>query len=193
MSFNNPQLPIDDLPRAAQIDYEALSPRYPTEAALQTGLGWLIPLVIVTGIFSFTGDLRIDILFGHTAWGMAALIALVTVSIALSMISARKKRLAARQHDIAYQKGIIWKRTVVLPITRIQHVELSTGPFERLFGHATLKFFTAGGSQVDLKIPGLEQDRAERLRLWLLQRLEEESRPDSDLPVEPAREQDFSA
>ena len=189
MSFHNPQLPIEQLPRAASLEFEALSPRYPLETALQNTIGWLIPIAILTGTFLFNGDLQI--FFGYTTYAVAAVALLMGVSIWLSVVAAKKKRLAARQHDVAYQKGIIWKRTVVLPVSRIQHVELSNGPFERLFGHSTLKFFTAGGSQVDLKIPGLQQDRAEQLRQWLLQRIEEESRPAQDMDtVLPAEETD---
>jgi membrane protein YdbS with pleckstrin-like domain len=41
---------------------------------------------------------------------------------------------------------------------------------QRRFGLASIKFFTAGGSSVDLKIAGLVAEEAERLRAFILQR-----------------------
>jgi membrane protein YdbS with pleckstrin-like domain len=81
---------------------------------------------------------------------------------------AKVKGIALRQKDIAYRSGLYWRNIVVLAFNRIQHVEVSSGPLQRKFGLATLKFFTAGGSSVDLKVDGLERDRAERIRAFVL-------------------------
>ena len=78
--------------------------------------------------------------------------------------------MAMREHDIAYCSGLFWRKTVMLAFNRIQHIEVSSGPLQRRFGLASLKFFTAGGSSVDLKIDGLKRGRAEQLREYILQR-----------------------
>jgi membrane protein YdbS with pleckstrin-like domain len=59
----------------------------------------------------------------------------------------------------------IWFRTLqLLPLSRLQHVDLHSGPIERGFGLATLLFHTAGTHQAVLHIPGLDGGEAARLR-----------------------------
>ena len=40
--------------------------------------------------------------------------------------------------------GVLFRRETVLPIKRIQHVELVEGPVQMLLKQATIKIFTAG-------------------------------------------------
>jgi membrane protein YdbS with pleckstrin-like domain len=57
-----------------------------------------------------------------------------------------------------------------VPFNRIQHVETSNTPFDRRYGIATLRLFTAGGSGADLKIDGLGKKAAEKLRVYILEK-----------------------
>ena len=66
--------------------------------------------------------------------------------------------------------GRRWRKTVLLPFNRVQHAEVSSGPLQRKFGLASLKFFTAGGSSVDLKIDGLMKERAEEIRSFIMEK-----------------------
>ena len=65
---------------------------------------------------------------------------------------------------------MFWRKTTLLLFSRVQHVEVTSGPLQRKFGLASLKFFTAGGSSVDLKIEGLLRDDAENLKEFILRR-----------------------
>lgn len=59
----------------------------------------------------------------------------------------------------------IWFRVIrLLPLTRLQHVDLQRGPIERYFGLASLVLHTAGTSEASITIPGLAEAEAERLR-----------------------------
>ena len=51
----------------------------------------------------------------------------------------------------------------------MQHIDVTHGPLDRKFDMATIKFFTAGGAGSDLRIPGLPTERAEQLRIEILQ------------------------
>jgi uncharacterized protein len=55
------------------------------------------------------------------------------------------------------------QRLSVVPYGRMQFVEVTAGPVERLFGLSTVKLHTAAAAS-DARIPGLEQDEAARLR-----------------------------
>jgi membrane protein YdbS with pleckstrin-like domain len=74
------------------------------------------------------------------------------------------KQYALRKHDVIYTSGWIIRNTTVLPFNRVQHVEIKHGPIDRMFGLSSLKIFTAGGSQSDMVIPGLERERAQRIK-----------------------------
>lgn len=60
--------------------------------------------------------------------------------------------------------GIWWKTIQWLPLSRLQHVDLHSGPLERTMGLATLTLHTAGTHDAVLFIPGLDAAQAARLR-----------------------------
>jgi hypothetical protein len=59
----------------------------------------------------------------------------------------------------------VWFRVVrLLPLSRLQHVDLHRGPLERAHGLASLTLHTAGTREASLGIPGLADADAEQLR-----------------------------
>lgn len=61
---------------------------------------------------------------------------------------------------IEIKKGIIFHSTTIIPITRIQHVMVSEGPFARLYGLAKVDITTAGSTS---EIDGLSAETAREL------------------------------
>jgi membrane protein YdbS with pleckstrin-like domain len=62
------------------------------------------------------------------------------------------------------REGIWFKSITLLPLNRVQHVDLHSGPIERSQGLATLIFHTAGTHQAMITVPGLDAAEAGRLR-----------------------------
>lgn len=62
------------------------------------------------------------------------------------------------------RSGILVRVTRLLPLPRLQHVDLQRGPFERAFGLASLILHTAGTREAVIVIPGLDADHAVQLR-----------------------------
>lgn len=63
----------------------------------------------------------------------------------------------------------IWVRVItLLPLSRLQHVDLHRGPLERYFGLTSLVLQTAGTHNATMTIPGLDADLAVRLRDQLI-------------------------
>ena len=60
--------------------------------------------------------------------------------------------------------GVIWRKSVLIPISRLQHVDLHRGPLERRLGLSTLEVHTAGTRNASHQIPGLPEDEAIELR-----------------------------
>jgi membrane protein YdbS with pleckstrin-like domain len=68
-----------------------------------------------------------------------------------------------RAEDLEVRRGVMVQRLSVVPYGRMQFVEITTGPVERLFGLATVKLHTAAAAS-DARIPGLDPVEAARLR-----------------------------
>ena len=68
-----------------------------------------------------------------------------------------------REEDLVVSRGVLVRRVSVVPYGRMQFVEVTAGPFERVFRLATVQLHTAAAAS-DARIPGLERDEAARLR-----------------------------
>lgn len=59
------------------------------------------------------------------------------------------------------ERGLLWRRSVLVPRRQIQYVKLKRGPVERLFGLCGVVLITSGGR---VTISGLLPEEAQRLR-----------------------------
>jgi len=67
------------------------------------------------------------------------------------------------------RSGRVFQRARLLPLSRLQHVDIERGPLERMFGLAALILHTAGTHSANIRIPGLEAAEAARLRDRLIE------------------------
>ncbi len=72
-------------------------------------------------------------------------------------------RYQERHEDLIVARGVMVRRLSVVPYGRMQFVEVTAGPIERLFQLSTVKLHTAAAAS-DARIPGLERTEAARLR-----------------------------
>ncbi len=168
MSFSNLQVDITGLPRAGELTLKRLPEAHRREIIAQSiiTLGILVLLSAIPQVITAIDPLQRRLLL---LWPVLILIIGGLISW-LMLIRYKHKGYAMRTHDIVFQSGLFWRKTTVLPFNRIQHAEVTHGPLQRRFGLATLKFFTAGGANVDLNIDGLEASEAEALREDILRR-----------------------
>jgi uncharacterized protein len=75
----------------------------------------------------------------------------------------RAWRYQERHEDLLVARGVMVQRLSVVPYGRMQFVEVTAGPIERLFHLSTVKLHTAAAAS-DARIPGLEAAEAARLR-----------------------------
>jgi len=68
-----------------------------------------------------------------------------------------------RDEDLLVSRGVLIRRLSVVPYGRMQFVDVTSGPVERVYRLATVKLHTAAAAS-DARIPGLERDDAARLR-----------------------------
>ena len=107
----------------------------------------------------------------NLAWLWFVPLAVGVPGFAWPFVSVPKKAYAVRERDILYKSGVFWRTVTAIPFNRIQHVEKSSTPLDRKFHLATLQLFTAGGSGGDLKIHGLSEKTAEKLRTFILKKV----------------------
>jgi membrane protein YdbS with pleckstrin-like domain len=103
---------------------------------------------------------------GSTLIAVVATIAVVLAGSIADVVAARRVRAwgyAERAEDLLVRRGVMFRRTSVIPYGRMQYVEVTAGPFERSFGLATVQMHTAAAAS-DARIPGLPSAEAARLR-----------------------------
>ena len=71
---------------------------------------------------------------------------------------------------IEIRQGVVWRRIVNVPLSRVQHTDVLQGPIERSFGLGTLVIFTAGTEHARVQLHGLDHGLALRIRDHLLSR-----------------------
>lgn len=67
---------------------------------------------------------------------------------------------------IEARQGVFFHSTHLLPLNRLQHVDIHRGPLDRAHGLSSLLLHTAAATLV---IPGLDQHEAQRLRDYLVE------------------------
>ncbi len=106
---------------------------------------------------------------GLTAGWAAAVIAVAVVVVgSLAALWFARNRFRSwvyqeRDEDLIVERGVLIHRLSVVPYGRMQFVDVSAGPIDRVFRLATVKLHTAAAAS-DARIPGLERDEAARLR-----------------------------
>jgi membrane protein YdbS with pleckstrin-like domain len=69
---------------------------------------------------------------------------------------------------IEIHRGVVWRRIINVPRSRVQHTDVSQGPIERSYQIGTLVIFTAGTDHARVSLPGLPYARALSIRDHLL-------------------------
>lgn len=124
-----------------------------------------IPSLILTGLGFGLGKLVEDQL-GWPWWPAL----LVAGAIALwNAVIAPRRRWAAwgwalADDELHVARGIWTRMHTIVPLTRVQHIDVSQGPLERACGVARLIVHTAGTAHATVTLPGITRERAEALR-----------------------------
>lgn len=124
----------------------------------------VVTLVLLGGAGS-VGALAVGILVGWPG-GLAVLV--LTAALTGLTLRAVQRRWVAwgyleREDDLMVRRGVLIRRTSVVPYGRMQYVDVTAGPLERRFGLATLTMHTAAAA-TDASVPGLLTEEAARLR-----------------------------
>lgn len=167
-SFTNETIDLDQLPAFEHISLSRPHPDY-WKVIVFNLLLWLAVLgaclIALCLIDPEVGEQRLVI-------GGSFLIFAVLLFI-IYWASFKKRGYALREKDLIYKSGIIAETTTIVPLNRIQHVELNEGFIPRIFRLAKLQVFTAGGQSGHLGISGIEVEKAKRMKDMLLKKIDQ--------------------
>nr|WP_241429353.1 PH domain-containing protein [Agrococcus sp. ARC_14] len=134
--------------------------RYASVESISTVIWWLILGIGATVPIWFANDGDMPL------WGwlpLGAAILLIVIGVVFSFLRTRTIGYLQRQDDLLVRRGMLFRRFVAVPYGRMQIVDITQGPVERMFGLKSLKFVTAAASSA-IAIPGMPGDTAEQLR-----------------------------
>jgi membrane protein YdbS with pleckstrin-like domain len=97
---------------------------------------------------------------GWIALGLFALTFVVFVWI-VPTVEFRRFAYEVFEEELEIRSGLLFISNVLVPMVRVQHVEIESGPLMRKYGLAEVKVVTAATTH---RISGLKQDDAERLK-----------------------------
>ena len=115
------------------------------------------------------GALIVDRLVLADSWagGFAPLAVAIVGAIAVLVAPQRVfRRLGWRADGDQLQavRGWLVHVDTIVPFVRVQHIDVSRAPLDKMFGTATLVIHTAGTHNSIVAVPGLAPERADSLR-----------------------------
>lgn len=162
-TFTNAVLDPSNLPTVGGIEYVTLDPNYRKISVISTSIFTSILL-----IGAFIGLYYIPMAIIVKTIIAIFLLLFCAFLITVSYYKYKFMGYTLREKDLLYKSGIYFRKAIAIPYNRIQHCELDQGPFERYYNIKKVKIFTAGGSNSDLVLPGLNAEDAESIRSWII-------------------------
>jgi uncharacterized protein len=72
------------------------------------------------------------------------------------------------------RRGVVWRRVITVPRSRVQHIDVSQGPLERSHGLASLSIYTAGTEHAQVTLKGVAHNTAVAIRDQFLPGVQED-------------------
>jgi hypothetical protein len=115
---------------------------------------------------------RPPLLLSRAAWYLFALKILFNVvkSWYWPTVQYRHQSWKVDDNGIQIREGVVTRHVRSVPRSRVQHIDLSQGFFERGLGLATVTIHTAGRSNAAVGLDGVTRDTAASIRDYLLPR-----------------------
>jgi len=110
-------------------------------------------------------------------WGLLVAAALPILLYLVLWAPPRRYRAwgyAMDPEELQVRRGVWTRVQTVVPLERVQHIDVSQGPLERMLGICSLVLHTAGTLHSQIVVPGLTRETAEGMRDEIRGRIREE-------------------
>lgn len=147
----------------AKIETAGLSPVEPGYKQILRVRAAIFWLPVALGTFIADQLLLRETSFHGLPTVAGALLALFGI---LVVPGRRYRRLGYALHPTLLQvvRGWLFHADTIVPLIRVQHIDVTRGPLEKAFGTATLVVHTAGTHNSIVVLPGLAPERASDIR-----------------------------
>ncbi len=128
---------------------------------IRSAIGWLLLLAMAA-----VADAILHWRFGSPFGALAGPVLAVGVASVTLLVPGRWRRwgYAFTDRELHVAQGWLTRSHTIVPVSRVQHIDVSQGPVERSAGVATLSLHTAGTEGSLVRLPGISRERAEEIR-----------------------------
>lgn len=145
---------------AIPADIQPVEPAYRNALRARAAAFW-VPVFISALVFNATA--LADTPFSGLAPVLVGLIGLSAIIVAPDRIY-RRLGYAIDGRLLRTVRGWLFHADTIVPFVRVQHIDVTRGPFDKMFGTATLVVHTAGTHNSIVTLPGLSPERAAEIR-----------------------------
>lgn len=145
---------------AIPADLQPVEPSYRNALRLRAAVFW-VPIFIVALVVNAVALAETP--FSGLLPAVIGLIGLSGIMVAPERIY-RRLGYAIDGRLLRTVRGWLFHTDTVVPFVRVQHIDVTRGPFDKMFGTATLVVHTAGTHNSIVTLPGLSPERAAEIR-----------------------------
>ena len=145
---------------AIPADLQPVEPSYRNALRARAAAFWL-PLFVAALMLDRIA--LADLPFAGALPAVIALIGISGITVAPERIY-RRLGYAIDGRLLRTVRGWLFHTDTVVPFVRVQHIDVTRGPFDKMFGTATLVVHTAGTHNSIVTLPGLSPERAAEIR-----------------------------
>jgi membrane protein YdbS with pleckstrin-like domain len=141
-------------------DLLPVEPGYKNVLRVRLSVTWLfLAVVALIARFALADVTRF-------AWLLPAAVVLAgSLVVAIAPVRIyRRLRYRLSEQLLQVMRGWLFHIDTVVPLVRVQHLDVVRGPFDKMFGTASLVVHTAGTHNSIVTLPGLAPDRAAAMR-----------------------------
>ena len=139
---------------------QPVEPSYRNALRLQAAIFW-VPVFVVALVVDRT--LLAETPYGGLLPAIIGLSGLSGVTVAPDRIY-RRLGYAIDGRLLRTVRGWLFHTDTVVPFVRVQHIDVTRGPVDKMFGTASLVVHTAGTHNSVVVLPGLSPERAAAIR-----------------------------
>ncbi|WP_121116100.1 PH domain-containing protein [Croceibacterium ferulae] len=148
---------MDDAPPLADEPLTPLDPAYVRLVRLLTGIALAVPVIAALA-------LEVAQLLPPGAVAVPVVLAAGWLLLRLPLRRWRARGYSWGTDALRVVRGLWWRRDITVPFGRVQHLDVTQGPLERLFGLGTLVLHTAGNHNSSVALTGLAHGQALAMR-----------------------------
>lgn len=96
--------------------------------------------------------------------GICATAVLLVLSLVWAQLAWGRFRFLLSDRELTVESGVLWRSRRCIPRSRVQHVDIQSGPIDRALGLVEVHLYVAGGMGPVAQLPGVAPMVAEQLK-----------------------------